>query len=71
MTDFSKDESAVRDQLARINDAWQHLRDEAMTSALSPCFANEVVMRGPGFALAGKVAKPLSKVSSTSRLRPK
>jgi ketosteroid isomerase-like protein len=54
MTDFSKDESAVRDQLARINDAWQHLRGDAMTSALGPCLANEVVMRGPGFALAGK-----------------
>jgi hypothetical protein len=54
VTNFSKDESAVRDQLARINDAWQHLRGEAMTSALGPCFANEVVMRGPGFILAGK-----------------
>lgn len=54
MTDFSKDESAVRDQLTRINEAWQHLRGEAMTSALRQSFAREVVMRGPAFALAGK-----------------
>jgi ketosteroid isomerase-like protein len=54
MTDFAQDESAIRDQLKRINDAWRHHRGDAMTSVLSECFASEVVMRGPGFSLAGK-----------------
>jgi len=54
MTDFAKDESAIRDQLTRINDAWQHHRGEAMTAILSECFTDDAVMRGPGFALAGK-----------------
>ncbi len=48
------DESAVRDLLTRLNDAWLHERGEAMTAALNRCFADEVVMRGPGFVLLGR-----------------
>jgi hypothetical protein len=53
MIDFSKDESAIRDQLKRINDAWQH-RGDAMIAILNDCFAEDAVMRGPGLSLAGK-----------------
>src|SRR5215469_173012 len=45
---------AVRDVLTRINDAWSRLRGEAMASALNDCFAEEIVVRGPGFVLLGK-----------------
>jgi ketosteroid isomerase-like protein len=47
-------EAAIRQQLARINDAWQHLRGDAMTAALNECFADDVVMRGPNFAFISK-----------------
>jgi len=45
---------AVRDVLTRINDAWSRLRGEAMASALNDCFAEDIVVRGPGFVLLGK-----------------
>jgi Domain of unknown function (DUF4440) len=54
MTDVSADESAIRTQLSRINDAWLHQRGVAMTRILNECFAEDVVMRGPGFTLTGK-----------------
>lgn len=55
MADVSADaQSAVRSLLSRLNDAWMHTRGEAMTKVLSECFSEDVVMRGPGFALAGK-----------------
>jgi ketosteroid isomerase-like protein len=47
-------EAAVHDQLARINDAWQHLHGDAMTAALNACFAEDVVIRGPNFAFISK-----------------
>lgn len=45
---------AVREVLTRINDAWSKLRGEAMAAALNDCFAEEIVIRGPGFVLVGK-----------------
>ncbi len=54
MSDFSTDEAAIRNQLTRINEAWQQHRGDAMTTVLNKCFADDVVMRGPGFALTGK-----------------
>jgi ketosteroid isomerase-like protein len=45
---------AVRDVLTRINEAWSKLRGEAMTAALNECFADEMVIRGPGLSLIGK-----------------
>jgi hypothetical protein len=45
---------AIRDLLSRINNAWINQRGEAMTAALNECFAEDVVMRGPGFAFIGK-----------------
>ena len=48
------DQIAVRDVLSRINDAWSKLRGDAMTAALKECFAEEMVIRGPGFVLVGK-----------------
>lgn len=48
------DQIAVRDVLARINDAWSKLRGDAMTAALNECFAEEMVIRGSGFVLVGK-----------------
>lgn len=44
----------IRDLVARINDAWLHKRGDALTAALRPCFAEDTVMRGPGFVLAGR-----------------
>ena len=51
---ITADRIAIRDLLSRINDAWLKQRGEAMTSALNECFAEDVVMRGPGFAFLGK-----------------
>ena len=55
-----KDQSAaataraeINDIVARINDAWLHQRGDALTNALQGCFAEDVVMRGPGFVLFG------------------
>jgi hypothetical protein len=48
------EQTEIRDVLARINGAWSKLRGEAMTAALNECFAEEVVMRGPGFVFLGK-----------------
>jgi hypothetical protein len=45
---------AIREVISRINDAWSELRVEAMTVALNECFAEEIVMRGAGFAFLGK-----------------
>lgn len=45
---------AVRDVVSRINEAWSKLRGEAMTAALNECFADEMVIRGPGFVFLGK-----------------
>jgi hypothetical protein len=45
---------AVRDVVFRINEAWSKLRGEAMTAALNECFADEMVIRGPGFVFLGK-----------------
>lgn len=47
-------QTAVRDVLKRINDAWSKLRGEVMTAALNDCFAEEIVMRGADFTLLGK-----------------
>jgi ketosteroid isomerase-like protein len=57
MTDqpsIAKEQAEIRDVLARINGAWSKLRGEAMTAALNECFADEIVMRGPGFVFLGK-----------------
>jgi len=58
MSDAPIDDSAIRDQiariLARINDAWQHHRGDAMTDILSQCFSADAVIRGPGFSVAAK-----------------
>jgi Domain of unknown function (DUF4440) len=45
---------AILDLLSRINNAWIKERGEAMTAALNECFAEDIVMRGPGLALAGR-----------------
>jgi len=45
---------AIRGLLSRINDAWIKQRGEAMTAALNECFAEDVVMRCPGFVFVGK-----------------
>lgn len=47
-------QAEIRDVLSRINGAWSKLRGEAMTAALNECFAEDVVMRGPGFVFLGK-----------------
>jgi hypothetical protein len=51
---LAADQSAVRDVLTRLNNAWTKERGEAMTAALNGCFAEEVVMRGPAFVLLGQ-----------------
>jgi hypothetical protein len=51
---LAAEQIAIRDLLSRINDAWIKQRGEAMTAALNECFAEDVVMRGPGFAFLGK-----------------
>jgi Domain of unknown function (DUF4440) len=51
---ITAEQTAIRDLLSRINNAWTKQRGEAMTSALNECFAEDVVMRGPGFAFLGK-----------------
>jgi hypothetical protein len=51
---LTQDQIEIRDLLARINDAWSRLRGTAMTAALNECFADEVVLRGPGFVFLGK-----------------
>ncbi len=43
----------IRDVVSRINEAWSKLRGEAMAAALNECFAEEMVIRGPGFVLVG------------------
>lgn len=47
-------QTAIRNVLSRINDAWLNQRGEAMTAILNECFSDDVVMRGPDFALLGK-----------------
>src|SRR6185437_8969344 len=57
MVDLSAQETTaaeIRDLLSRINDAWLHKRGDVLTAALNACFAEDVVMRGPGFVLFGK-----------------
>lgn len=44
----------ILDLLSRINNAWLHKRGDELTTALNACFAEDVVMRGPGFVLFGK-----------------
>jgi len=51
---ITAEQIAIRGLLWRINDAWIKQRGEAMTAALNECFAEDVVMRGPGFAFLGK-----------------
>jgi hypothetical protein len=51
---ITKEQAEIRDVLSRINNAWSKLRGEAMTAALNDCFADEIVMRGPGFVFLGK-----------------
>ena len=48
------DQLAIRGLLAQLNDAWMHKRGDAMTAALNPCFADDVVIRGPGFLFLGQ-----------------
>jgi len=50
---LTTDQIAIRDLLSRINDAWLKQRGEAMTATLNDCFADDVVMRGTGFAFLG------------------
>jgi hypothetical protein len=57
MTDqpaLTKEQTEIRELLSRINHAWSNLRGEAMTAALNECFADEIVLRGPGFVFLGK-----------------
>jgi hypothetical protein len=51
---ITTDQTAIRDLLSRINDAWLKQRGEAMTATLNECFAEDVVLRGPGFVFLGK-----------------
>jgi hypothetical protein len=51
---LTTEQTEIRDVLSRINGAWSKLRGEAMTAALNECFAEDVVMRGPGFVFLGK-----------------
>jgi len=51
---LTADQTAIRDLLSRINDAWIKQRGEAMTAVLTECFAEDVVMRGPDFAFLGQ-----------------
>jgi uncharacterized protein (TIGR02246 family) len=50
----SSDEGAVRELLSRLNEAWMHKHGEEMSDVLRKCFADDVIMRGPGFSLAGR-----------------
>ncbi len=52
--DITADQIAIRDLLSRINHAWLKQRGEAMTATLNECFAEDVVLRGSGFAFLGK-----------------
>ena len=47
---MTAEQIAIRDLLARINNAWINQQGEAMIATLKDCFAEDVVMRGPGFA---------------------
>src|ERR1700730_14223283 len=47
-------QSAVRKVLSRLNDAWMHKSGLEMSEALNACFAENVVVRGSGFVLAGR-----------------
>jgi hypothetical protein len=51
---LTTEQTEIRDVLSRINGAWSKLRGEAMTAALNECFAEDAVMRGPGFVFLGK-----------------
>ena len=51
---MTAEQIAIRDLLARINNAWINQQGEAMIATLKDCFAEDVVMRGPDFALIGK-----------------
>jgi hypothetical protein len=51
---ITETQTEIRNVLSRINDAWIKLRGEALTAALNECFADEIVMRGPGFMFLGK-----------------
>jgi uncharacterized protein (TIGR02246 family) len=51
---ITAEQTVIRDLLSRINDAWIKQRGDAMTAALNECFAEDVVMRGPGFVFLGK-----------------
>jgi ketosteroid isomerase-like protein len=50
----TEEQIAVRDVVSKINEAWSRLRGEAMAAALNECFAEEIVVRGPGFLFLGK-----------------
>ena len=50
----TREQTEIRDVLSRINGAWSRLRGSAMTAALNDCFADEIVLRGPGFVFLGK-----------------
>jgi uncharacterized protein (TIGR02246 family) len=51
---LTADHLAIRDLLTQLNDAWVHKRGDTLTAALTDCFADDVVMRGPGFQLLGE-----------------
>lgn len=51
---ITADQISIRDLLSRINDAWLKQRGAVMTATLNECFAEDVVMRGTGFAFLGK-----------------
>jgi Domain of unknown function (DUF4440) len=51
---LTADQTAIRDLLARINEAWQKQRGESMTATLNECFADDVVLRGVDFVFLGK-----------------
>ncbi|HEY0786203.1 MAG TPA: nuclear transport factor 2 family protein [Acidobacteriaceae bacterium] len=48
------EETVVRHLVERINNAWFHRRGAEMREAISDSIAEDVVMRGPGFAFMGK-----------------
>lgn len=52
--EITADQIAIRNLLSRINDAWLNQRGQAMTTTLNDCFAEDVVLRGSGFAFLGK-----------------
>lgn len=47
-------EAQIGELLDRVHRAWLFERGEALANTLRDCFAEDVVVRGPGFALLGQ-----------------